>query len=140
MVDNEPASSATNSKDKKIGHREVKGGVVHYKKVSSDELKKSIQFSIVHFIGEQNRKDSPFNIDRDLLMQDFQVVETIVFPKYDASIFDDSLNLRTCLFFELIALEPGPTRSPRTTSTISNSRSMHRTASSISERSFTSTK
>ena len=63
----------------KIGHREIKDGVVHYKKVSTDELKKAIQFGIVHFINEQNR----FNMDRDLLMQDFQVVETVVFPKYD---------------------------------------------------------
>lgn len=61
----------------KLGHREVRDGVVHYKKVSTDELKKSIQFGIVHFINEQNR----FNMDRDLLMQDFQVVETVVFPK-----------------------------------------------------------
>lgn len=63
----------------KIGHREIKDGVVHYKKVSTDELKKSIQFGIVHFINEQNR----LNIDRDLLMQDFQVIETVVFPRYD---------------------------------------------------------
>lgn len=64
---------------KKLGHREVKDGIVHYKKISTDELKKSIQFGIVHHLNEQNR----FNMDRDLLMQDFQVVETIIFPKYD---------------------------------------------------------
>lgn len=62
----------------KIGHREIKDGVVHYKKISTDELKKSIQFGIVHFINEQNR----LNMDRDLLMQDFQVVETVVFPRW----------------------------------------------------------
>ena len=66
---------------KKIGHREVKHGVVHYKKVSSEELKKSIQFGIVQFICESNRHLSKYNVDRDLLIQDFQVVETIVFPK-----------------------------------------------------------
>lgn len=66
---------------KKIGHREVKDGVVHYKKVSTDELKKSIQFGIVHFINEQSRPNSKYNIDRDLLMQDFQTVETLVFLK-----------------------------------------------------------
>jgi hypothetical protein len=38
---------------KKIGHREVKHGVVMYKKFSTDELKKSIQFGIVHFLNEQ---------------------------------------------------------------------------------------
>ena len=62
---------------KKIGHREIKDGVVHYKKVPTDELKKSIQFGIVHFINERNRD----KMDRDLLMQDFQVVENIVFPR-----------------------------------------------------------
>jgi hypothetical protein len=73
--------SSSSREKKKIGHREVKHGVVHYKKVSSNELKKSIQFGIVQFISESNRQNSKYNIDRDLLMQDFQVVETIVFPK-----------------------------------------------------------
>ncbi len=77
------SNAASSSGDKKkIGHREVKHGVVHYKKVSSDELKKSIQFGIVQFISESNGQASKYNIDRDLLMQDFQVVETIVFPKF----------------------------------------------------------
>ncbi|CAF0920939.1 unnamed protein product [Brachionus calyciflorus] len=62
---------------KKIGHREVKDGVVHYKKISTNELKKSIQFGIVHYLNEQNRN----NNDRDLLMQDFQVVDVIQFPR-----------------------------------------------------------
>lgn len=62
--------------NKKIGHREVKDGVVHYKKVPTDELKKSIQFGIVHSISVSNKYQ-----DRDLLMHDFQTVETIVFPK-----------------------------------------------------------
>jgi hypothetical protein len=66
---------------KKIGHREVKNGVVLFKKVPTDELKRSIQFGIVHFINEQNRFGSPFNINRDCIMQDFQVVETILYPK-----------------------------------------------------------
>ena len=74
-------STSSREKNKKVGHREVKHGVVHYKKVSSNELKKSIQFGIVQFISESNRQNSKYNIDRDLLMQDFQVVETIVFPK-----------------------------------------------------------
>ena len=64
------------SEKKRIGHREVKHGVVLYKKVPTDELKKSIQFGIVHFINERNRE----KVDRDLLIQDFQVIETIVFP------------------------------------------------------------
>lgn len=71
------SNSSSSQKEKKIGHREVKHGVVLYKKVPTDELKKSIQFGIVHFLNEQNRHD----IDRDLLMQDFQVVDTIMYPK-----------------------------------------------------------
>jgi len=67
-------------KEKKLGHRSVKDGVVHYKKISSKELKNSIQLGIVHFINEQNRNRSPFNIERDILVQDFQVVDTIQFP------------------------------------------------------------
>jgi hypothetical protein len=86
VMNNTPLASSNNStgnKDltmsekKKIGHREVKGGVVLYKKVSTNELKKSIQFGIVHFINERNRD----KVDRDLLMQDFQVVETLQFPR-----------------------------------------------------------
>lgn len=76
MGTNTGGGSSTTEK-KKIGHREVKHGVVLYKKVSTDELKKAIQFGIVHFIHEQNRH----SMDRDLIMQDFQAVETIVFPK-----------------------------------------------------------
>lgn len=68
-------------KEKKLGHRSVKDGVVHYKKISSKELKNSIQFGIVHFINQMNSIGSPFNTERDILVQDFQVVETINFPK-----------------------------------------------------------
>lgn len=74
-------TSSPTQQQKKIGHREVKNGVVLFKKVPTDELKKSIQFGIVHFINEQNRFGSPFNINRDCIMQDFQVVETILYPK-----------------------------------------------------------
>jgi hypothetical protein len=69
-------SVISNVTDKKIGHREVKDGVVHYKKVPTDELKKSIQFGVVHSISVSNKFQ-----DRDILMHDFQTVETIVFPK-----------------------------------------------------------
>ena len=72
----QPAVAKSSMDKKNIGHREVKDGVVHYKKVPTDELKKSIQFGIVHSISFSNKY-----IDRDLLIQDFQVVETIVFPK-----------------------------------------------------------
>lgn len=61
----------------KFGHRETKNGFVHYKQVSNDELKKSLQFGIVHFLSQQNRRV----VDRDLLMQDFPVEEIIIFPR-----------------------------------------------------------
>lgn len=68
--------SDINMSVKRLGHREVKHGIVHYKKVPTDELKKSIQLGIVHSIGVSNKYQ-----DRDLLMHDFQTVETIVFGK-----------------------------------------------------------
>ena len=74
---NRSLSNANDKQKKKIGHREVKDGVVHYKKISTNELKKSIQFGIVHFLNENNRT----NMDRDLLMQDFQVIDVIQYPK-----------------------------------------------------------
>ena len=76
-----PSSALNSDSKKKLGHREVKHGVVLYKKVSTDELKKSIQFGIVHFLNEQNRRQ----MDRDLIMQDFNVVETVMFPKAGTS-------------------------------------------------------
>ena len=65
----------------KLGHREVKDGVVHYKKVRSIDLKKSIQFGIHHFISGLNGNNSKYNMKRNILMQDFSVTETIHFPK-----------------------------------------------------------
>ena len=70
------AGSSVTVDKKKIGHREVKDGVVHYKSVPVDELKKSIQFGIVYSIGVSTKYT-----DRDLLMQDFQDVDTINFPQ-----------------------------------------------------------
>lgn len=75
---NKPKSSMSSVSDgkKKMGHREVKDGVVHYKKVPTDELKKSIQFGIVHTISFSHNYP-----DRDILIQDFTEAETIQFPK-----------------------------------------------------------
>lgn len=64
------------SDKKKMGHREVKDGVVHYKKVPTDELKKSIQFGVVHSVSFSSKYP-----DRDILIQDFTEVVTIQFPK-----------------------------------------------------------
>jgi hypothetical protein len=69
------------SNKEKLGHREVKDGVVHYKNISSNYLKKSIQFGIVHFISEINGYTNKYNMSRDVLIQDFSVVERIIFPK-----------------------------------------------------------
>ena len=74
---NQQQLDKSESKEKKLGHREVKHGVVHYKKISSNELKNSIQLGIVHFLNDQHNK---VKTDRDVVVQDFQVVETIQFP------------------------------------------------------------
>lgn len=76
VVDEEEATTAEGRKAR-LGHRVVKDGVVYYKKVSTDELKQSIQFGIYNFLKKLDLVD----VDRDLLMQDFQVIETIHFPK-----------------------------------------------------------
>lgn len=66
-------------KGEKIGHREVKDGVVLYKKVPTAELKNSIQLGIENSIQygcKLMRTD-----DRNLIIQDFQTIETIMFRK-----------------------------------------------------------
>jgi hypothetical protein len=68
-----------NKEKKKLGHREVKDGVVHYKKVPTDELKSSVQFGIIHILNEQNR-NSPNERD-DILMQDFISEDPIDFRR-----------------------------------------------------------
>ena len=65
---------------KKIGHREVKDGVVHYKSVPLDELKKSIQFGISYSTSVSNKC-----IDRDLILDDFNQVDIINFPRTGSS-------------------------------------------------------
>lgn len=73
------------SNKEKLGHREIKDGVVHYKNISSNYLKKSIQFGIIHFISEINGYTNKYNMSRDVLIQDFSVVERIIFPKTGSS-------------------------------------------------------
>ena len=75
-TNNKPKTSMSSVDKKKMGHREVKDGVVHYKKVPTDELKKSIQFGVVHSVSFSNKYP-----DRDILIQDFTEVVTIQFPK-----------------------------------------------------------
>nr|XP_014348383.1 PREDICTED: phosphatidylinositol 4-phosphate 5-kinase type-1 alpha isoform X2 [Latimeria chalumnae] len=62
---------------KKIGHRGVDStGETTYKKTTSSALKGAIQLGITHTVGSLSNKP-----ERDVLMQDFYVVESIFFPR-----------------------------------------------------------
>ena len=70
-------SKSVMDKERKIGHRRVDDtGQVSYKKVSTNQLMGSIQLGIQNSIGAMSKYD-----ERDLLMQDFMTVETVVFTK-----------------------------------------------------------
>uniref|UniRef100_A0A4W3GY44 Phosphatidylinositol-4-phosphate 5-kinase, type I, alpha, b n=1 Tax=Callorhinchus milii TaxID=7868 RepID=A0A4W3GY44_CALMI len=70
-------SLGPNSQSKKIGHRGVDStGETTYKKTTSSALKGAIQLGITHTVGSLSTKP-----ERDVLMQDFYVVETIFFPR-----------------------------------------------------------
>ncbi|XP_068108587.1 phosphatidylinositol 4-phosphate 5-kinase type-1 alpha isoform X2 [Hyperolius riggenbachi] len=61
---------------KKIGHRGIDStGETTYKKTTSSALKGAIQLGITHTVGCLSTKP-----ERDVLMQDFYVVESIFFP------------------------------------------------------------
>ncbi|XP_013381957.1 phosphatidylinositol 4-phosphate 5-kinase type-1 alpha isoform X1 [Lingula anatina] len=63
-------------REKKIGHRRVdEAGQVTYKKKPTSELMAAIQLGIGQSIGGLSSKP-----ERDVLMQDFQVVESVFFP------------------------------------------------------------
>ncbi|XP_062600057.1 phosphatidylinositol 4-phosphate 5-kinase type-1 alpha-like isoform X3 [Saccostrea cucullata] len=69
------SGKAAKSKDK-IGHRRVdKTGAVTYKKRSTSELMAAIQLGIGQSVGGLSSKP-----ERDLLMQDFAVIESVFFP------------------------------------------------------------
>ncbi|XP_029919855.1 phosphatidylinositol 4-phosphate 5-kinase type-1 alpha-like isoform X2 [Myripristis murdjan] len=69
------ASSAQPMK-KTIGHRGIDPtGETTYKKTTSSALKGAIQLGITHTVGSLSQKP-----ERDVLMQDFEVVESIFFP------------------------------------------------------------
>ncbi|XP_054888588.1 phosphatidylinositol 4-phosphate 5-kinase type-1 gamma-like isoform X3 [Poeciliopsis prolifica] len=64
------------SREKKIGHRRVDAhGETTYKKTTSSALKGAIQLGIGYTVGNLSSKP-----ERDVLMQDFYVVESIFFP------------------------------------------------------------
>ncbi|XP_077471453.1 phosphatidylinositol 4-phosphate 5-kinase type-1 alpha-like isoform X3 [Stigmatopora argus] len=67
---------ASQAHEKKIGHRRVDAsGETTYKKTSSSALKGAIQLGIGYTVGNLSSKP-----ERDVLMQDFYVVESIFFP------------------------------------------------------------
>ncbi|XP_061588024.1 phosphatidylinositol 4-phosphate 5-kinase type-1 gamma-like isoform X2 [Cololabis saira] len=64
------------ARDKKIGHRRIDAsGETTYKKTTSSALKGAIQLGIGYTVGNLSSKP-----ERDVLMQDFYVVESIFFP------------------------------------------------------------
>ncbi|RVE74037.1 hypothetical protein OJAV_G00037190 [Oryzias javanicus] len=71
-----PSSSGQHGQGKKIGHRGVDAsGETTYKKTTSSALKGAIQLGIGYTVGNLSSKP-----ERDVLMQDFYVVESIFFP------------------------------------------------------------
>ncbi|CAL1584864.1 unnamed protein product [Knipowitschia caucasica] len=69
-----PSTSQTNKKT--IGHRGIDPtGETTYKKTTSSALKGAIQLGITHTVGSLSQKP-----ERDVLLQDFEVVESIFFP------------------------------------------------------------
>ncbi|KAF7669747.1 hypothetical protein LDENG_00146920 [Lucifuga dentata] len=71
------SSGTTQSMKRTIGHRgiETTTGETIYKKTTSSALKGAIQLGIAHTVGSLSQK-----AERDVLMQDFVVVESIFFP------------------------------------------------------------
>ncbi|XP_051948812.1 phosphatidylinositol 4-phosphate 5-kinase type-1 alpha-like isoform X2 [Xyrauchen texanus] len=72
-------SSQTNKRT--MGHRGIDPtGETTYKKTTSSALKGAIQLGITHSVGSLSQKP-----ERDVLMQDFEVVESIFFPSQGSS-------------------------------------------------------
>ncbi|XP_033115508.1 phosphatidylinositol 4-phosphate 5-kinase type-1 alpha-like [Anneissia japonica] len=64
-------------REKKIGHRRVdEMGEVTYKKTTSSALMAAIQLGLGHSVGGLSAKP-----ERDVLLQDFTVVESVFFPR-----------------------------------------------------------
>ncbi|XP_059898762.1 phosphatidylinositol 4-phosphate 5-kinase type-1 alpha-like isoform X2 [Gadus macrocephalus] len=72
-----PGTSSSQAMKKTIGHRGIDPtGETTYKKTTSSALKGAIQLGITHTVGSLSHKP-----ERDVLMQDFEVVESIFFPR-----------------------------------------------------------
>ncbi|XP_068188822.1 phosphatidylinositol 4-phosphate 5-kinase type-1 alpha-like [Antennarius striatus] len=71
-----PTITMTPNMKKTIGHRGIDPtGETTYKKTTSSALKGAIQLGITHTVGSLSHKP-----ERDVLLQDFEVVESIFFP------------------------------------------------------------
>ncbi|XP_041811039.1 phosphatidylinositol 4-phosphate 5-kinase type-1 alpha-like [Chelmon rostratus] len=71
-----PSTSMSPNMKKTIGHRGIDPtGETTYKKTTSSALKGAIQLGITHTVGSLSQKP-----ERDVLLQDFEVVESIFFP------------------------------------------------------------
>ncbi|XP_061598292.1 phosphatidylinositol 4-phosphate 5-kinase type-1 alpha-like isoform X2 [Cololabis saira] len=71
-----PSIGMTQAMKKTIGHRGIDPtGETTYKKTTSSALKGAIQLGITHTVGSLTQKP-----ERDVLLQDFEVVESIFFP------------------------------------------------------------
>ncbi|XP_060948944.1 phosphatidylinositol 4-phosphate 5-kinase type-1 alpha-like [Limanda limanda] len=71
-----PSTSMTQAQKKTIGHRGIDPtGETTYKKTTSSALQGAIQLGITHTVGSLSQKP-----ERDVLLQDFEVVESIFFP------------------------------------------------------------
>uniref|UniRef100_A0A672Z4K3 Phosphatidylinositol 4-phosphate 5-kinase type-1 alpha-like n=1 Tax=Sphaeramia orbicularis TaxID=375764 RepID=A0A672Z4K3_9TELE len=71
-----PGTSSSQAMKKTIGHRGIDHtGETTYKKTTSSALKGAIQLGITHTVGSLSQKP-----ERDVLLQDFEVVESIFFP------------------------------------------------------------
>ncbi|KAJ3608939.1 hypothetical protein NHX12_023467 [Muraenolepis orangiensis] len=72
-----PGTSSSQAMKKTIGHRGIDPtGETTYKKTTSSALKGAIQLGITHTVGSLSHKP-----ERDVLMQDFEVMESIFFPR-----------------------------------------------------------
>ncbi|KAK2830493.1 hypothetical protein Q5P01_018424 [Channa striata] len=71
-----PSTSMSQTNKKTIGHRGIDPtGETTYKKTTSSALKGAIQLGITHTVGSLTQKP-----ERDVLLQDFEVVESFFFP------------------------------------------------------------
>uniref|UniRef100_A0A8C5DHJ2 Phosphatidylinositol 4-phosphate 5-kinase type-1 alpha-like n=1 Tax=Gouania willdenowi TaxID=441366 RepID=A0A8C5DHJ2_GOUWI len=71
-----PSPTMSQAMKKTIGHRGINPtGETTYKKTTSSALKGAIQLGITHTVGSLTQKP-----ERDVLLQDFEVVDSIFFP------------------------------------------------------------